>query len=114
MIKPGLYHAASTNQRIFYVEIFCDSSIKTWYAEADGISKDPWWDMDISSERATWLVGEWNNGNIKKAYPHWWEKVDSRKQHINSLFQLTFDQLQEVLNYAAYVLPHSEWTTRKE
>jgi hypothetical protein len=70
---------------------------------------DNWWDMDILPRRFHWLVDEWNNGNIKRYYPHWWEEVDTRKEHINNLLQLSHEELHEVMNYVADVFPHKEW-----
>ena len=110
-IKEGIYKEESTNQRMFCVEICPENTVKTWFENKQGEKDDAWWDMLISPQRFSWLVNEWNNGNIRKTYPHWWEKVDSRKEHINSLLQLDWDSFREVLNYAAYILPHSKWTS---
>ncbi len=111
LIKEGLYKEESTNQRMFCVEICPENTVKTWFEDMQGEKDDAWWDMLILPQRFSWLVDEWNNGNIRKTYPHWREKVDSRKEHISSLLQLDWDSFREVLNYAAYILPHSKWTS---
>lgn len=111
MIKAGIYKEPSFNKRTFCVEVIPPDYIKVWYIEADGAEQEHWWDIDITPQKFHWLVDEWNNGNIAKVYPHWWEKVDTRKKHINSLLQLDFDGLREVINYCAYVLPHYRWTS---
>lgn len=111
MIKAGLYKEPSYNQRTFCMEINPPDCIKTWFLEADGEARDSWWDLEITPQKFHWLVDEWNKGNIAKVYPHWWEKVDSRKEHINSLLQLGGDELREVYNYAAIIWPHYRWTT---
>lgn len=112
MIKPGIYKFESTNQRMFCYEINPPDIIKTWFEDKEGnhdTEDDNWWDMDILPRRFHWLVDEWNNGNIKRYYPHWWKKVDTRKEHINNLLQLSHEELHEVMNYAASVFPHKEW-----
>ncbi|MBP5324498.1 MAG: hypothetical protein J6Y86_03265 [Pseudobutyrivibrio sp.] len=111
MIKAGLYKEPSYNQRTFCIKINPPDNIKTWFIEADGETRDLWWDLDITPQKFHWLVDEWNKGNIAKVYPHWWEKVDSRKAHINSLLQLDGNELREVLNYASFIWPHYRWAT---
>lgn len=110
MIKAGVYRSLNFNQTIFCFEISPPDYIKTWLEDSEG-NVDHWFDMDITPQKFHWLVDEWNSGQIAKVYPHWWEKVDTRKNHINSLLQLNHEELTEVFNYIAAVLPHYRWTT---
>lgn len=113
-IKEGIYKEEATNQRMFCVEVCPENIIKIWFEDMHGnhdTEDNNWWDILITSKKFGWLVDEWNIGNIQKTYPHWWEKVDSRKEHIHSLLELDWDSFREVLNYAAYALPHSKWAT---
>ena len=112
LIKEGIYKEESTNQRMFCIKVCSSDTIKTWFEDKQGnhdTEDNNWWDINIGPERFRWLIDEWNIGNIQKTYPHWWEKVDSRKERITSLLQLDWDSLREVINYAAYILPHSKW-----
>ena len=107
----GIYKEPSYNQRTFCMDVQPPDYIKTWFEEPNGEPQDHWWDVEITPQKFHWLVGEWNNGNIAKVYPHWWEKVDTRNKHINSLLQLRNEDLTEVLNYFCMVMPHYRWTT---
>lgn len=110
MIKPGVYKELSFNQTFFCFEINPPDYITVWREDANGKETDNgWWRMEITSKKFHWLVDQWNNGNIKKVYPHWWEQPDSRKEHINNLLQLNHEELTEVFNYYAYVIPQREW-----
>ena len=112
LIKEGIYKEESTNQRMFCINVISKNMIKTWFEDMQGnkdTEDDNWWDMNIGPDRFKWLVDEWNKGKVKELYPHYWEKVDTRKAHITSLLQLDWDSFREVLNYAAYILPHSKW-----
>ena len=110
MIKAGTYKHESCNQRMFCYEVCPPDTIKTWFEDKEGnhdTYRDNWWDLDITPQKFHWLVDQWNEGNVAKVYSHWWEKVDSRKPHINSLLQLSHEELEEVMNFAAFVWPHS-------
>lgn len=109
MIKPGIYKEPSYNQRTFCIEINPPDYIRTWFEEPSGAPQEHWWDVDITPTKFHWLVEQWNKGNIAKCYPHWWEKEDSRKGHINSLLQLDKEELYEVLNYFTYVIQQKNW-----
>ena len=111
MIKAGIYKQAATNQRTFCIDVNPPDIIKTWFEEPNGKPQDHWWDVEITPTKFHWLVEQWSKGNVAKVYPHWWEKVDSRKAHINSLLQLSMEELYEVLNYYCYVLQQRCWTT---
>ena len=114
MIKPGIYKHESFNQRMFCYEVIHPDTIRTWHEDMEGnhdTSNNNWWDLDITPQKFHWLVDQWNEGNVAKVYPHWWEKVDSRRSHINSLLQLSHEELEEVMNFAAFVWPHYRWTT---
>lgn len=108
-IAVGLYKEESTNQRMFCIKVCSKNMIKTWFEDMQGNNEDPWWNMNIAPSRFEWLVGEWNNGNVEKTYPHYLEKADTRRKHITSLLQLDWDSFLDVLNYASYILPHSKW-----
>lgn len=110
MIKAGVYRSPSYNQRTFCFEIMPPDEIKTWFEEPNDNPQDHWWDEVITPQKFHWLVDEWNNGHIKKAYPHWWEKIDTRRGNINSLLQLNHEELSEVFNYHSFVLPQTKWT----
>lgn len=109
MLKVGIYKFPSTNQRTFCYEICPPDYIKIWYEEPNEAPQDHWWDKEITPRKFHWLVDEYNAGYIAKLYPHWWEKVDTRKQHINSLLQLSHGELDEIFNYYSYVVPQSKW-----
>ena len=114
MIKAGIYRHESFNQRIFCYEVLPPDTIRTWHEDMEGnhdTQDNNWWDLDITPQKFHWLVDQWNEGNVAKVYPHWWEKVDSRRTHINSLLQLSHEELEEVMNFAAFVWPHYRWTT---
>lgn len=111
MIKAGIYKSPSCNQRTFCIGVNPPDIIKTWFEEPDDKPQDPWWNVSITPQKFHWLVDEWNNGHIAEFYPHWWEKVDSRKEHINSLLQLSMEELEEALNYFCAVVPHYRWET---
>lgn len=111
MIKAGIYKSPSYNQRTFCIEVNPPDIIKTWFEEPDDKPQEHWWDVSITPQKFHWLVEEWNNGHIAEIYPHWWEKLDSRRGHINSLLQLSMEELEEVLNYFCLVIPHYRWTT---
>lgn len=109
MIKAGVYKHESFNQTMFCYEISPPDYIRIWREDMKGNEDDTWWRLNISPQRFHWLVDEWNNGNIAKEYPHWWEQIDTRQKHINSLLQLSEKELEEVFNYVALILPHREW-----
>lgn len=112
MIKAGIYKEESTNQTMFCYEICPPDYIKVWKEDKEGSEcDDGWWRCEITPQKFHWLVDEWNNGHIAKVYPHWWEDTDIRQTHINSLLQLSHDELMDAFNYFAYVLPHYRWTT---
>lgn len=104
MIKQGIYKEPSTNQRTFCYEINPPDYIKVWFEEPNGKPQDHWWDQEITPQKFHWLVDQWNDGNIEKVYG-----ISAR--HINSLLQLEHNELLNVFNYFAYVLPHYRWTT---
>lgn len=100
----GTYKEPSFNQTMFCYDIQPPDRIDIWREDSDG-KRDEWWDIEITSTKFHWLVNEWNNGHVQKIY----EKIDTRKEHINSLLQLNYNELMEVFNYAAYVWPHYRW-----
>ena len=104
----GVYKEPSFNQTMFCYDIQPPDRIDIWREDSNG-KRDEWWDLEITPAKFHWLVNEWNNGHIRKVYPRWWEKVDTRKEHINSLLQLNHEELMEVFNYAAYIFPHYRW-----
>lgn len=112
MIRQGIYKEPSFNQTMFCYEINPPDYIKIWREDIDG-NIDDWWTQNINPKMFHWLVDEWNRGDIRETYPHWWEKVDTRKEHINSLLQLNHEELMEVFNYYAYVTPQSKWKGEK-
>ena len=109
MIKAGTYKDPSFNQTMFCFEISPPDYIKVWREDMNGNEDDEWWRQNITPKKFHWLVDEWNKGNIAKVYPRWWETVDTRKHHINSLLQLDYDELIEVINYYAYMVPQAKW-----
>ena len=109
-MKMGTYKTESFNQTLFCYEINPPDHIKIWREDKEG-NVDHWWDQEITPLKFHWLVDEWNKGRIAATYPHWWENVDTRPKHINSLLQLSESEFLEALNYAAYILPHYKWTT---
>lgn len=112
-IKMGVYKEPSFNQTTFCYEITPPDTIRIWRENPNG-EIDEWWTQTISPKKFHWLVDEYNKGNVHKIYPHWWEKVDTRPAHINSLLQLTHEGLIEVFNYYGYILPHNSWNIDDE